>query len=620
MKKNDWIFLSSTMLYSFLFYKQQAGINFLVFSIALVVGILIKNKLLFSSNAWKTAALGSLLSAGCLAYYGSDLALVANIISLSLLSGLSVSIRSSVIFSLLFSAYSYISAVVFMYLDWIERKQMENNLASNGYFKKMLLVSIPILVTVLFFQLYRASNPLFDEFAANINFNFISLEWLVFTLGGFILLYGFYYHKQIADIATFDEQGQLNLTSKPHVNFNLFGKEIQLQDENFSGKIMFLLLNILLLLVNLLDANFIFINHQLPKGMSYAEFVHQGTGTVIASILVAISIILFYFRGALNFDKQSKTIKVLAYCWIVQNVLMLISTAFRNELYIAAYGLTYKRIGVYVYLLLSVIGLITTFIKIVQVKSNHFLFRVNGWLFYTVLIISCFFSWDILITDYNIHVPTQVEKTYLVRLSNKTLPQLLALESNTENQKKEFVNETYAGIDARYYSDIEAPPSSYTQELSRKLYSFMEETKIQGWQSWYYYQSATIIALKDLDNKGLIKNIDLTASRINSLAPLREFKNITAFKLIGNQISMSELSYFPSLKRLEIQNNNLKSLAGIHALPHLEYLDISNNPIEDYSPLFELKHLKKIVINRSVPPHVLEKLNTNYPGLIISFS
>lgn len=620
MKKNDWIFLSSAALYSFLFYKQQAGINFLIFTIVLIIGLLLKNKVLFNSHAWKLAALGSLMSAGCLAYYGSDLALVANLISLSILSGLSVSARSSLVFSLLFSAYSYVSALPFMYLDWIERKQQESGHSSNGYFKKFLLWCIPILVTGLFFQLYRASNPLFDQLAARINFGFISFEWLVFTLGGFVLLYGFYYHRQVADLASFDEQGQLNLQLQSHQSYSLFGKEIQLQDEHFSGKLMFLLLNALLLLVNLLDFNFIFIDHQLPKGMSYSDFVHQGTGTVIASILVAISIILFYFRGALNFDEQSKTIKVLAYGWIIQNVLMLISTAFRNDLYVVAYGLTYKRIGVYVYLLLAAIGLITTFIKILQVKSNHFLFRVNGWLFYAVLIIACFINWDVLIAHYNINYTDKIEKTYLVNLSDKTLPQLFAMENNPALAGKEFINEAYVSAVEGYNYEELAPPASYEQELSRKLYQFMEMAEENSWQSWYYQQYETINTLQEMDNKRLIKTIDLSTYRVQTLSPLRSFRHIDTFKLIGNNIGISELSYFSEVRHLEIQNNNIKSLTGIHAMPKLEYLDISTNPITDYNPLFELKHLKKIVLNRDVAPAILAQLKEQFPGIIISFS
>lgn len=620
MKKNDWILVSSVLLYSYLFYQQSAGINFLIFTISLLIGLLIKNKQLLFSRTWKLAALGSLVSALCLAYYGSTLALVANLISLSVLSGLSISYKSSVVFSLLFSAYSYVTSLVFMYLDWIDRKQQVNRISSNGNFKRVLLVCIPVLITLLFFQLYRASNPLFNAFAAKVNFNFISLEWLAFTLGGFLLLYGFYYHRQVAELAAFDENGNVNLVYTTHEPFTLFGKEINLQDENFSGKIMFLLLNILLLLVNLLDFNFIFIDHQLPKGMSYSEFVHQGTGTVIASIVVAISIILFYFRASLNFFKQSKTIKFLAYCWIVQNVLMLVSTAFRNDLYIEAYGLTYKRIGVYVYLLLASLGLITTFIKILKLKSNHFLFRANGWLFYSVLLVACFINWDVVITHYNITVPAQVEKTYLVKLSDKTLPLLFEMESNPALLHKEFVNETYASAGTLYNYREEVPPSSYEQELSRKLFDFMARAKNNEWQSWYYEQSTTRNALLELDEQGLIKSLDLSCKHLNSLAPLYEFKRISSLSLNNNAIGFEELSYFPELRKLEIGNNNIKSLTGMHALPQLEYLDISANPITDYSPLFELQQLKKIVINKTVNTAVIEQLNARFPGIIINFN
>jgi hypothetical protein len=619
MKKNDWILVTSALLYSYLFYQQNAGINFLIFTIALLAGLLVKKKELFNSHTWKMAALGSLLSAGCLAYYGSNLALVANLISLSVLSGLSISSKSSVVFSLLFSAYSYVTSLIFMYLDWIDRKQKESNLSTNGTFKKFLLVSIPVLITLLFFQLYRASNPLFNEFAARINFNFISTEWIAFTLGGFVLLYGFYYHKQVAALAAFDENGQVNLIAKPHQPFTLFGKEINLNDENFSGKIMFVLLNALLLLVNLLDFNFIFINRVLPADLTYSEFVHQGAGTVIASIMVAISIILFYFRSSLNFYGQSKTIKLMAYCWIIQNVVMLISTAFRNDLYIAEYGLTYKRIGVYVYLLLAAIGLVTTYIKILKLKSNHFLFRSNGWMFYGVLIIACFVNWDVIITWYNLHKSKQIEKTYLVKLSDKTLPQLFALESNPTLAKKEFINESYLNENAVYNYRDEVPPSSYEQELSRKLYHFMEESLNTGWQSWYFEQYTTINTLKKLDEKGMIKSLDLSSTRIQTLAPLHDFDKITTLRLNRNNISLSELSYFPQLKHLEIQNNSLRNLVGIHAMPNLEYLDISINPIDDYSPLFELKYLKTLVINRAVHPNMIEKLNARIPGLKINF-
>lgn len=620
MKKNDWILITSAMLYSYLFYQQSAGINFLIFTCLLIVGLLLKNKQLFYSPTWNIAALGSIVSASCIAYYGSTLALTANIISLSILSGLSISARSSVIFSLLFSAYSYVTSLIFMYFDWVERKQKEQAHTQNNYAKKIILWTVPLLVFVLFFQLYKASNPLFEQFAARINFNFISFSWIAFTLGGFILLYGFYYHKQVLEWAQFDEQGKINLSYSVHQPILIFGKEIHLDDENFSGKLMFLLLNGLLLIVNLLDFNFIFIDHALPKNMTYSAFVHQGTGMVIASIVVAIAIILFYFRGALNFYKQSNTIKILAYLWIAQNVLMLISTAFRNELYIEAYGLTYKRIGVYVYLLLCIIGLLTTFVKILKLKSNHFLFRTNGWLFYGVLIMACVFNWDVMIASFNSVVPKQIEKGYLVKLSDKVLPKLFALENHNNSQQKEFVNENYVANIDDYRFDETPPPSSYEQELSRKLFDFLQKSKNANWQSWYYAQFVTSNELKKMNEKSLIKQLDLSNYHVLSLYPLREMDNITSLKLRRNNVSISELSYFPKLTHLDLHANNIKSLAGLHALPMLEYLDISVNPIINYAPIFELKQLKKIVLNAGTDKTVIDRLNAQFPGIIISFS
>jgi len=362
-------------------------------------------------------------------------------------------------------------------------------------------------------------------------------------------------------------------------------------------------------MVNILDFNFIFISRELPADLTYSEFVHQGTGTMIASIIVAVSIILFYFRSSLNFYAQSKSIKILAYCWIVQNVLMLVSTAFRNELYIEVYGLTYKRIGVYVYLLLAAIGLVTTFIKILKLKSNHFLFRSNGWLFYGVLILACFVNWDILIATHNSHIKGHNGKSYLLQLSDKVLPHLFALEQAS--------SDAYKVVESKTFNEEGRYSNSYQQELSRKLYYFMEKREQLGWQSWFLSQQNTVNTLIAMDNKGLIRSLDLSSTGIQSLASIRDFGGITCLQINRNNISMSELSYFPMLKSLEMQNNSLRNLKGIHALSHLEYLDISFNSITDFSPLYELMHLKTLVIEKTVHPNVIEQLRTKFPNLTI---
>ena len=53
---------------------------------------------------------------------------------------------------------------------------------------------------------------------------------------------------------------------------------------------------------------------ELPKATAnqLAEETHERVGAVIASIVMAIGVIMFYFKGSFNFDTQAKSLKVLA--------------------------------------------------------------------------------------------------------------------------------------------------------------------------------------------------------------------------------------------------------------------------------------------------------------------
>lgn len=595
MKKNDWILLLSVCLYSFLFYEQSAGINFTIFSLVLIGSLFAKDKSLLKNPSWRFAAIGSIITSILIGYYGNTLCVIANIISLSYLSAMSVRPNSSLLMGLLFSAYSYCSSLIFMFIAYIERKANPEPDQKNTPKKKIALIIIPLIVTIIFFFMYRASNALFDDLASKINFDFISFSWIAFTLGGFILLYGFFYHRKISTLAAIDETASNNLDSQNNNTISLFGKKLSLDEEEFSGRIMLILLNGLLLLVNCLDINFLFIDGKLPKDMSYSQFVHQGIGVLITSILIAIAIILFYFRGALNFYKKNRVLKLLAYFWIIQNAFMLLSTAFRNEMYINEYGLTYKRIGVFIYLLLTLIGLLTTIIKILKSKSNHFLFRINGVLFYSLLIVSCFFSWDDIITSFNTKKAHWLEKNYLVELSGTNLPQLFVLKHDTINRNKEFRLKTQdTSLD--YLTTNNNQGSDFDTELNRKLVLFVDNYETQSWKSWYYDEQSTYNQLQNI-------KVFETTSELN----LRELH----LSVVPN------LQSFTNLKKLNLYSNFISSLDGIEKLLKLEYLDVSQNKITDYKPLYNLKNLKELTTN-SMTNTQLKELQNKLPNTKIN--
>jgi hypothetical protein len=113
---------------------------------------------------------------------------------------------------------------------------------------------------------------------------------------------------------------------------------------------------------------------------------------------------------------------------------MLSSTAVRNQMYIHTYDFTYKRIGVYVWLILASIGLVIMYIKLRQNRSNWYLIKSNVAVWFSVLVFSACFNWDKIITQYNIdNKPyAQIDFSYLFSLSEANIPQLIKLLSDKD--------------------------------------------------------------------------------------------------------------------------------------------------------------------------------------------
>lgn len=589
MKKNDWILTIAVAIYSYLFYQQSLGINFLLFTISLMVLLFMRNKEIIKNRNWILAAIGSLLSASCISYYGNGLSLTTNIISLCILSAFSVNPKTSIITSLFFSAYSISTSYVFMILDTLSRaKERGPDNENKSRLIKPLLYIVPVFIAVVFFFIYKASNPVFDNFTKKINLDFISLGWIMFTVGGFFLMYSFFYHRNIKAITKCDEGASNNLSGENSNSLkSFFG--LSIENETKSGTILFVLLNALLLLVNVLDIRYLWFDGTLPKDLSYSQFVHQGTGMLITSIIFAIVIIIYFFRGSINFYEKNRSIKLLAYLWVVQNAFMIISTVFRNNLYIHEYSLTYKRIGVVIYLMLALIGLITTFIKILKAKSNWYLFRTNGWLFYFVLLLSCFVNWDLMITNFNIHDSEQknkpLDKNYLVSLSYKNLPQLLTLNKAIKDSVMDDENySSYRDISNSYYG------GDFNIALNYKLYKFLDEIQNAEWQSFCVEKKRIHNSVLQLKNE--ITEINLSNYYLQTLKPLMVLSNLNSLYFTNNHLTdPTELKEFPFLEILYLNNNNLDSLDYFPKIDKLKTLILSNNNLKQ---IYQLQNTPNI--------------------------
>lgn len=581
MKKNDWIFLLSVMLYSFLFWKQMPGLNIFIFSAILLSGQVLLDRRILTIKPWLFAAAGTMCSAFCVFYYGNTLSIFATFFSLLLSSYFAYNQKGSVLVGVFSTILSIASSIGYMVVRVIERKKERGDSKGSRTWKKILIVICALVVVLVFFFLYRDSSVLFFNLTQKINIDWISFAWIFFTILGALVVYGFYFHNSISDVAEWDAKQATKLNPEKAPNWP--DRLMSIDSERFSGILLLSLLNIMLLIVNTLDLAFIFGgNGKLPQGVSCMQYVHQGVGTLITSIIFAMLIILFYFRGRMNFSSHGKVLRVLALIWIVQNAFMLFSTAWRNEVYVLVFGLTYKRIGVYIYLLLTLIGLLVTAWKVQGKKTNAFLVRMNSWLFYSVWIIACFINWDGLIIRNNLNTGLKPDLAYLNSLSENILPQL---------------------VDYSIKHPAETSAHGLTLLLPKRAYLFLDkQAQLRAenkWQSYVFKSDRTYRELKERATFGKSTRLVLANTELKSIYYFKGFKDIIAIEAMNNDlVNAGELGKFPNLKVLDLANNHeLVSIAGLESAQNLEYLNLSFTGVSDFGPLLKLQKLKRINVD-----------------------
>lgn len=485
MFNNRTLIVISTAAFCWLFYHQADGINYLIFNVLLLIALLLRDLSLLKSKAFLAISIASLASAFAIYWYGTDWPLQMNMLSLLALAGYSYSRESSLLVAMFHSGYSFFATPVVYVFERLFNGGDAVKPNESKLFKRVVLSIVPLAIVFIFVQIYRSGNPIFDKYISAINFDFISLEWFFFMLFGAWLMFTFFKQSIIKQLQQSDNStpdALRAITAQEH-NESYFGQLIQIPNEVFTGVLLFGLLNVLLACVNGLDFYFVFVKNILPEGITISQYVHNGTNALIASVMLASFIILFYFRGYLNYYSQSKWLKVLAYTWIAQNALLIFSTAFRNGMYIDGFGLTHKRIGVLIYLWLTVIGLMTVAVKIALTKNNWFLFRKNAWAIYLTLIVYVMFDWDGIITNYNLHhfetdKRMEIDQRYLVNLSHTNLTKLF--EFYLVKQKK--LNDKKQDIDNEYNEDSFSSSSgrssmAYTHEIERMVWDKYRELK-----------------------------------------------------------------------------------------------------------------------------------------------
>lgn len=429
-KRQITIFCIWVLVIANLFFNENLGLNALIVAVITIPLFAILHKKTIS-KLWFTVAAIWLISAAGILIHPTGTALTAYIFGFFFLTTVNSNKTISMPFALVMAMGSFAIGVGELFTKFFQVFEPGRQKIPGKKLVTTLAISIPLVIGIIFLKLYQSADATFYELTKFINLDWISWGFIVFYLFCSILLYGFFFFTSLDDVKSIDEGIKLDAERSYTDKIQRF---FGVQNETKIAFSLLIILNVLLLLYNLIDLNYLFVELNSPqRALSISEVVHGGINSLIASLILAIIIISFLFRGALNFA-QNKFLKILALGWLIQNVVMVITTSIKNAEYVSQWGLTYKRIGVYIYLLLAVVGICITIYKIIKKKSFWFLIKSCSLTFALVLVSLLTFNWNRAIASYNLGYvnKNQIDFSYLLELGPDTFGAILDYHQNID--------------------------------------------------------------------------------------------------------------------------------------------------------------------------------------------
>lgn len=490
-----------TVLFDLLFWERDAGLNFMLFNLVIAAFLVQRYTWQGLSVAARWALLASLFAGTMVFVHDSVIAVFASIVSVVAAAAFA---HEPGLRSLFYAGLQGIAGFMVTPVNAVSR--IDRLAPAQGTPRKGLRWIrsgvLPLLLLLLFTQLYRAGNPRFDALTEGFMdglfdlfgdfFGQIFTAHTLFILFGAVIC-GALLLRTIPDRIARMEQGWSDVllrtrTKRPHW---LAPQALDpLERERRMGMILLVAVNLLLAVVNVIDIDWVWFGFDVPRDFSLKQFVHEGTWMLVISILLSMLILMYLFRRNQNFYWRSKGLKVLAIAWVVQNFILGVSVFLRNYHYISFHGLAYKRIGVIVFLVLVLVGLITLYIKIRDRKSLFYLARVNGWAAFAVFMGMAAVDWDSTIVRYNLGHWNQgeIDVDNYLDMSDKVLPLLYADLGKVEAQMARHRQNA-----VRWVKTLD--PDAFRRALDVRRDRFLDRYENAHWQERSLAEDRTLRTL-----------------------------------------------------------------------------------------------------------------------------
>jgi hypothetical protein len=488
-------------IFTWLLFEQKIGINLPLTEAFVIFGLIVIMKAHFSRLAWVYGS-AWLATALAVVFCNTNFSVWMNIISFVFFCGSLLWMEIS--HPLISLWLLFLNLYRAQHLQWERFFTFRKEQGRGGKFFRTILISLVIMTfATIFFLFYRYSSEYFSRsiawFSDWVNWLFcdLTLARVMFFILGFTMVSAFSLRNFIFPHLYKAEQEPSLLQRKRHKMKKPGLRKGLVHERNF-GIALLIVLNLLILLQNFLDIKNIWINF-VWDGKVLKQFVHEGTYTLIVSIIVSAAIVLYLFRRNQNFYANNKWLRRLAFIWISQNSILAISVAIRNYWYIRFYNLAYLRIGVFIFLILVILGLALVTYKILRKQTGFSIFGKG--LQYSVIVLAFFslFNWDSIIAKFNIahSQSAYFHRDFMVNMPDKTLAIMLqneqlfdySLKTDTLNY---YTRENFGWADTN---------CTYNDLLKFRAEKFENDWKSRSWKSWNYPEQSAFITLKILGNK-----------------------------------------------------------------------------------------------------------------------
>lgn len=374
-----------------LFYGHGLGISVAIFLLILAGAVAIANPV--TANPRRIAWSGAILFFGLLPIVenldllSATIAIVATAFAATLLTNPFLdSIDDHIV-----AARKILLTGPFRFLS-----DLSNMQSGSLSFSHIVVWIVPLLLSTLFLVLFASANPLIENWLSLIDLRALLaalngwrvLLWVAILLVTWRFISTHWQAKKAQDASV--KETQASVVEAPNA---IFGPAAILRS--------LVLFNLLFAVQTVLDIVYLWSGVALPAGMTYADYAHRSAYPLILTALLAATFVLAAMRPG-GPTERVPVIRMLVFVFVAQNVMLVISSILRLDLYVQVYSLTYWRMAALVWMIVVAVGLMLIVARIALNRSNKWLVQANLASLTVILYICAFINLPLVIADYNV--------------------------------------------------------------------------------------------------------------------------------------------------------------------------------------------------------------------------